>query len=121
MGFFFLDRVTAYHSALAVQSDGSRKSVRDSVPFVDGMRCQLSYGGDDYATPKGKVRYPQKRDMKVYIVGIGHGFKSGDWIIVRRKGAIVYEGAIGEPKVYDRLLIHTELSLDANYKGNSNG
>lgn len=121
MAFFFLDSITAYHSTLTAASDGSKRNIRDAEPFVSGMRCQMSFGGDDSASPKGQVTYPQQRPLKVFLAGIGHGFRSGDWIIVHRTGAVAYEGAIGEPRIYDRLLVHTELSIEAWREVKSNG
>ena len=80
----------------------------------------MSYLGDDSASPKGKSTFPRQRGLKIFVSGIRHGFKSGDWIVVRRNGAILHEGSIGEPKVYDRLIVHTELSFDA-WRGDGNG
>lgn len=121
MPYFFIDSITAYHSTITVASDSSKRNTRDAEPFVRDMRCQLSFSGEDNASPKGQVTFPQQRGLNVYIHGIGYGFKSGDWVVIKRNGAVAYEGSIGEPKIYDRLIVHTELALNSYREVKSDG
>lgn len=113
---FFRDTVDGYHYSLVVCEDGSTQNMRAALPFISGAKCQMSYAGDDNAEPRGKTHLPEQRAMKVYLMGIGHGFERGDWIVVRRKGIVIYEGTIGDPRTYDRGIIHTELALNS-YSG----
>lgn len=120
MAFFFVDSLDAYHFDEVINCDGSRSNSRNSAPFLSDFPCQLSFSGHEATSPKGKVKYPEQRQLEIFVKGIGHGFKRGDWIIVKRRGAAIYEGAISEPRIYDRLIVHTELVLDA-WKEISNG
>lgn len=111
--FFFKDTLDAYHFGTVLNEDGSRSNVRYPMPFVSNMPCQMSFQNLDSATPKGNATYPQQRPLEVFLKGIGYGFRRGDWVIVKRNGAAIYEGAVGEPRVYDRLIVHTELGIEA--------
>lgn len=109
---FFLDSLDAYHYSLQICEDGSTQDVRAALPFLKGVKCQLSFQGDDNAEPKGRVTLPEQRNIKIFLRGIGYGFKRGDWVVARRKG-VTYEGTIGDPRTYDRGIVHTELALDS--------
>lgn len=109
---FFRDTVDGYHYSLEVCEDGSTQNMRAALPFISGAKCQLSYSGDDNAEPKTRATIPEQRNIKVFLMGINHGFVRGDWIVVRRKN-IAYEGRIGDAREYDRGIIHTELALDS--------
>lgn len=121
MRYFFVDSFKAYHFSMQVNPDGSKQNRRDSEPFIIGMSCQMSYEGDDSASPKGQATFPQQRGIKLFVKGINLGFKRGDWVVIHRKGGVVYEGSIGEPKVYDRLIVHTEITLEAWSEAKSDG
>ncbi len=116
MAFLFIDTITAFHFSPIVLPDGSRKTIRELIPYMNEQKCQISFGGPAPASPKGQVTYPQSRTIRVYIKGIHHGLRCGDWVILKRNGAIAYEGPIGEPGIYDRLIVHTELEVDAKFE-----
>lgn len=118
MAIFFVDSLDAYHFEKIINSDGSTSNRRMSLPFQHNLHCQISYQSLDSASPKGDVTYPQKRPLEIFVKGIGHGFERGDWIVVKRNGVAEYEGAIGEPRFYDRLIVHTELGIEAWKKVN---
>lgn len=121
MDVFFVDSLTAYHHSITVQSDGSKRNQRDAEPFLSDVRCQLSFSGDAQASPKGQATYPLQRSLKIFVNRIDLGLRSGDWVIVKRRGTVAYEGAIGEPTYYDRLIPHIELTIDAWKEVKSNG
>ncbi len=120
MSLLFNDTITAHHFEKVVLSDGSTCNRRVN-PFVQNLRCQISYEGDDSGTPSSKESMPQHRGFKVFIFGTNHGFRSGDFVVLKRNKTPVYEGVIGDPKIYNNLIIHTELSLETWRKLEANG
>lgn len=120
MAIFFRDSLTAFHFGVIVNDDGSVCNVRDAEPFVQDLPCQMSFSSHDNALPSDGARFAQQRSLEIFVKGIGYDFKSGDLVIVYRNGAAVYEGQIGEPRVYGRLLPHIELTMEA-YREIGNG
>lgn len=113
----FCDKLKAFHLEDVLEEDGStRQKVSDS-PFVDDLPCQISFDTDDKATPKAREHIPQERPLKIFIlmatIPKNQMFKRGDRIkAIRGDGVGVYEGIIGEPRIYTRGIAHVELSFE---------
>lgn len=110
----FKDILTAYHYGIQTCEDGSVEQGKDAIPFIKDLSCQVSFEEDDTGVP-GDAHYERQRHLKVFVCGCNHGFKCGDWVCVKRD-QVVYEGNIGEPRLYTNLIPHVELSLEA-WKG----
>lgn len=117
----FQDTITGYHLRTEKQTDGSTQNARETAPFVTGIKCQLSFNGDDNAGKETPQRLPQRRGLKAFVwlndIPKDKKFKRGDFIQITRtnKGdpVAIYEGTIGEPRIYPRGIPHVEISLEA--------
>lgn len=117
----FQDTITGYHLKTERQADGSTQNTRESDPFVSGISCQLSFNGDDNAGKETAQRLPQRRGLKAFVwlfnIPEGQAFRRGDFIRITRTSngdpVAIYEGTIGEPRIYPRGIPHVEISLDA--------
>lgn len=112
----FNDKITGWHMANVLDEDGSVRQRVAETPFVENLACQISFESNDNATPKGRERIPQERNLKVFVlrqsIPGGAAFKRGDRIRAERDGVGVYEGIIGELRIYTRGIAHVELSFE---------